>query len=612
MSATALLDDSTKARAFFTLSIPMEGDDIDDLIQGRMPGTRGVDTPRVGRIWDQALLETIRDSIGDTALLRKAIDPMFEDIADRDRNLFVRDFLLDTPNEYDGSGPKPLRNVCRRVTLKLQRRVRWSTEGAKSRVELPAPVVFVDVLCRAFWMVHSNHALSYHLSFEFAFDKGLEAYYGLSMLLKAFNPSERTEWVLGKKGWLVQQPNRADERLLVFVENLFEEHMTHLFGQLALHSGGRVSPTVAKAVPEAAWQRLVVDPELKRSQRKKPASSWPSSERRRLLVILRDEKLFETAESARSKPELLRGLSPLSVGPGPCRPELLKAHFAAQVAAIQRKAKTDGPKPFDATELEQAVFMSGFFQNVVDFMQQDDLEVLDGISPLYPSNAEEAENNGYRVYATPRILFEMVGRSRSLDQAGRTWLGTCPYLFLVHVTAMQNEGIVRNYEDRVTALIVRLEALGISAAGFDLGANSRMQLREAFEEIKKFRLQTFEHVHKHLSFNVFRYETEKTFFRRLEELRGTASRRAYWDGVLQHLMETVDSLNEDSSTRHGLFLSTLGFFLAVTGVMQVLIALFQPDKGLAWTIIGMGLVACLVLIIPLNFYLKDQWNASTK
>ena len=141
-----------------------------------------------------------------------------------------------------------------------------------------------------------------------------------------------------------------------------------------------------------------------------------------------------------------------------------------------------------------------------------------------------------------------------------------------------------------------------------------MQLRRAFEEIKQFRLLTFEQVHKHLSFNVFRYDTEKTVFTRLEELRGTASRRTYWDEVLKHLMETVDSLNADNATRHGLFLSTLGFFLALTGVLQLLIAIFPEALTGPYRqrVIGAGLVGSVALIVGFNQYLKRRWNATSK
>src|SRR6185295_12413229 len=41
-----------------------------------------------------------------------------------------------------------------------------------------------------FWFLHSNGALTYHLSFEIAYEHRLQHYYAMSMLQKAFFPSE--------------------------------------------------------------------------------------------------------------------------------------------------------------------------------------------------------------------------------------------------------------------------------------------------------------------------------------------------------------------------------------------------------------------------------------
>lgn len=625
MSLRAPAYDPEKAHAFFTLSIPIEGEELSALINGDRPSTAGKST------WDKSLLDQIQRTIAESQDLQSAINPMFDDIADRDRSLFVKDFLLDTPNETNASTPTAgapdktgepihMRNVCACVELDLQDTVHWLTEGVRSEVELSPPIAFVKVLCRAFWMVHSNDALSYHLSFEVPFDRGLKDFYGLAMLLKAFIPSEGTEWVLGSKGWIVGQPshpNKPKEELLSFIEELFKHHTRHLFGKLA--SKGWISQTVATAVTEQAWQRLVLRRGNARAGEPAPRDPWRNASRRRLLVMLRDEALFEIVDRACTTPELLRSLRPLKVEAGVYQWGSLQEHFKSQADALKSKAQERGLKPFTPDEIQAVVFLSGFFQNVVDFLEQDDLEVHDGISPLYPSQEDGAGNDGYRVYATPRIMFEMVGTSRSLDHAGRKWLGTCPYLFLVHVMALHNEGIVLTYERRVSELIRDLEALGIRSDVFDVGRRSRMQLRPAFEKIKRFRLATFEQVHKHLSFNVFRYETEQTFFRRLEDLRGTAARQAYWDRVLEHLMETVDSLNADNATRHGLVLSTLGFFLALSGLLQLLFAVFPPmvkvgeapEQFTPTLSLGFGIAGGLVLALCFYIYLRKRWNPSS-
>jgi GNAT superfamily N-acetyltransferase len=171
--------------AFFTLSMLMTGAQINALIAA---------SGGPGEVWNQDLLKRIEHKAAESRELQKAIKPMFDDIADRERNLFIKDFLLDTPNHVLGAAP-PMppgidpkrdthwRNVCADVELTLGPAIRWETEGMPSTLDLDAPIRFAHVLCRAFWMVHSNDSLSFHLSLEVPYRRSQTGYYGLSMLL---------------------------------------------------------------------------------------------------------------------------------------------------------------------------------------------------------------------------------------------------------------------------------------------------------------------------------------------------------------------------------------------------------------------------------------------
>jgi GNAT superfamily N-acetyltransferase len=552
--------------AFFTLSMLMTGAQINALIAA---------SGGPGEIWNQDLLKHIENKPAESRELQKAIKPMFDDIADRERNLFIKDFLLDTPNHVLGAAPpRPpgidpkrdthWRNVCADVELTLGPAIRWETEGMPSALDLDAPIRFAHVLCRAFWMVHSNDSLSFHLSFEVPYRHGLSGYYGLSMLQKAFYPTEGTEWVVADQGWKVARPGAAPVTLLAFIEELFERNAEQLFAKL-----DSIDATVAKAIGARAWQRLVLDDPYASDRQVTRAEAWRHSPSRRALVVLRDRRVFDAIERARREPDLLRELEPMKAPLGHYDSKLLAAHFKAHAGTLA--TPSDG-QAIDGDELMLTVFLSGFLQNIVDFLEQDGLEVHDGLSPLYPPSDSESSNEGYFVYATPKAVFEVVSTSRSLDRAGRTWLGTCPYMFLVHITAFHNEAIVRAYEVRVTELIEKLKNL-IS----DRKPGRKVdpaEVTRAYEEIKEFRLKTFEQVHKHLSFNIFRYETERSFFASVADVRGIDGRQSYWDGVLQHLTETVDSLKDDRAARYGLRLAWLGFVLTLLGFLQLWFALF--------------------------------------
>jgi hypothetical protein len=223
------------------------------------------------------------------------------------------------------------------------------------------------------------------------------------------------------------------------------------------------------------------------------------------------------------------------------------------------------------------LFLSGFLQNIVDFLQQDGLEVYDGLSPIYPSADASGANEGFMLYATPSVMYEVVSSSRSLD-GGRPWIGTCPYIFLVHMTAFHNESLVLRYENNVSRLVGHLQSAGLKASDRKT-TQQRFDavLDHAYGCIRDFRLVTFEQVHKHYSFNVFRYETEQTFFDKIETVRGVGPRRKYWDEVLEHLTATVDGLKQDREGRFERRIGRFGFLFATIGLIQIWLA-FVPFK----------------------------------
>jgi hypothetical protein len=324
------------------------------------------------------------------------------------------------------------------------------------------------------------------------------------------------------------------------------------------------------------------------------------------LVVLRDRRVFDAIDRSRCEPNLLRRLEPMKAQGGRYQWESLLAHFQTQATALP---PTSSGAAIDGEELLLTVFLSGFLQNIIDFLEQDGLEVHDGLMPLYPTGDPGSSNEGYFVYATPKVVFEVVSTSRSLDRAGRTWLGTCPYMFLVHITAFHNEAIVRAYEARVTELIGNLK--GLIAEGSPGRKVDATELTRAYEEIKDFRLKTFQQVHKHLSFNIFRYETERTFFNSIADVRGMSARQSYWDGVLQHLTETVDSLKDDRASRYSLRLAWLGFVLTLVGFLQLWFVLFPlvpddkaqapfPLHGLHSALAG-GAVTAVLIVLFLSY-----------
>ncbi len=612
--------------AFFTLSLLIDSEQMAALIGACWPHAS----------WDQPLLENLQRRYADSSALNAAINPMFDDIADRARNLFLRDFLLDTPNPpvtlgADGhpvdEAAARLRNVCARFDLELKHPIEWQTEGRN--VETfdagGAAIRFGGVLCRAFWMAHSNEALSYHLSFEVPYGTGLTQHYGLSMLQKLFFNSEGTAWLLdngGADGWLAQRAGEAPVPLLTLVENLFEQHLLHLLK--AIGRSVREDDHVPASIQVGAWQRLVL--RLRPQHAARPGTSreaWNASARhRRLLVVLCDPVFFDTLEQARRADDALlnehQPFEAVAAGTGrdAYRLQDLLAAMDWRVRACPRPAGQPAPTgaalQAEVDRYATSLFLSGFLQNIVDFLQQDGLEVYDGLAPIYPAADASGANEGFMLYATPSVMYEVVSSSRSLE-GGRPWIGTCPYIVLVHMTAFHNESLVLRYENNVSRLVGHLQGAGLKASDRKV-TRQRFDavLDHAYECIRDFRLVTFEQVHKHYSFNVFRYETEQTFFAEIEKVRGVVPRREYWDQVLTHLTETVDGLKQDREGRFEQRIARFGFLFAFIGLIQIWLA-FVPFKiggedaavpVAVHVAVAVGLVLALVLtyrqFVPAN------------
>src|SRR5690606_23309282 len=188
-------------------------------------------------------------------------------------------------------------------------------------------------------------------------------------------------------------------------------------------------------------------------------------------------------------------------------------------------------------------FLSGFLQNIIDFLRQDVSEIQDGTDPIYPPAGVEDDDSHFLVYATQSAVYEVVAGSRSLN-VGRGWIGTCPYLFLVHLMTLHNEALVQRYEGMVRGLIGELDQR-LLEADFDGGDYPAKAADRAFGLFRRFRLVTFSQIAKHRYFNVLRYDTERTFYESIERVRGIAQRQDYWAAVVADLEKTLDDVRQN-------------------------------------------------------------------
>lgn len=198
------------------------------------------------------------------------------------------------------------------------------------------------------------------------------------------------------------------------------------------------------------------------------------------------------------------------------------------------------------------LFLAGFNQNIIDWLNQDTSEILDSIDPIYPTEDVQADERFFVRFANHRGMITYVSKSRSLE-IGNDYIGTCPYAFLIHVLALHNEFLARDHEQRSAKEIewidAEVQALRNTPISQDLRARS-LKLETAINDLK---LDSYRKYERHRYLNIFRYDTESAVFEKLAKLRGIN-----WRGVaMGKALETLEEYASDIDRRQAEALAAL-------------------------------------------------------
>jgi len=501
-------------KAFWTLSIAIGNDTLQKCL---------------GSAWEPQNRHELKNYQGSSAL-SKAIEPLFDDIADRKRHLFVDEFLVDAPS-IAGTV-----NINEQLVLEIPQHISWETEGKAFELDLEGTGEF-PAICRIFWYVHSNGSLSYHLSLELDYAHDARHYYTLSLIQKLVFEKEGTQWA--RERGIVCRADERRQRFWDFVIEKFNEQAMDLFAKLGVERCGDW------------WDRFF----------SRGAGQAPQLPDRRILVVLKDPYFFDLLS-----PAARNGISDFE--------SLTTSGLSSNRFPVSALNAVD-PVKLDY------YFLSGFFQNIIDFLRQDTSEVRDGTDPIYPLAESGEAPDHFVLYATPNSIVEVVSRSRSLE-TGHEHIGTCPYIFLVHLMTFHNESLSKLFEQKLSQLLERLSASGLNSSQFLAMGDSGS--KAALSEFLEFRLKVFEEVQKHTLFNVFRYDTERAFYDQVERVRGTVPRREYWEQVLGRLEKTLEDvrskIRQESEDVRQESDNRLNRRLAIVTFFSVAQALFQSSDAI--------------------------------
>jgi hypothetical protein len=117
---------------------------------------------------------------------------------------------------------------------------------------------------------------------------------------------------------------------------------------------------------------------------------------------------------------------------------------------------------------------------------------------------------------------------------GNNFIGTCPYAFLIHVIAMHNEFLARDYEEQTFRLISEVRDL-----------SERRKFHAAASRFYDFRTNVQATFYRERYVGVFRYDTERDVFNSVEQTRGTTRKSEYLEG----LVFNTESQTRDLETR---------------------------------------------------------------
>lgn len=592
--------------------------------------------------------------------LRDAINPLMNDVADREVLGELHDFLLasdDCSSEHTDGDLTARRFID--LTFRLPSSLSWQTEGRRYTASPPNLAEARSVRLRRFWMAHNNGALSYHLSFTHCYADHIGAggvadgnvynpatYYFLSCLQKLAAPKEFCLDRTVKKSSVNKvdenQPSIFDDNLGIasldairisetdaegdrfwpYVSKRFNDDAMALFQRLAgserqpKFEGGFAKHLLKQVslievpglrVPRSRFQFFFHDRRFfERLMPEDPDSHEPVSRRKmvrsgcyepiRLLnkgrekidenqrrsVNLCEAYWQEVLERKDWKARLADGRLWTSKAKGAAQKLTIAdadaAHFALRSGncwlsdgtqdKLSDMQKLHIPKfEWHRPDCLDYLFLAGFNQNIIDFMNQDTSEILDATDPLYPSKDSQASEGFFVRYANHRAMITYVKSSRSLE-TGNDYIGTCPYAFLIHTTALHNEFLGRDHEAACMAGIEEIKAL-IDRKLFD----------KAEKKINALKLSEFSDFEQYAYGNPFRYDTERDVFDGLQKLRGVMRKQDAIQKAVASLEDHTADLHRSSENRRNLRLNILLGSLGLYGAGQMFYWIGEKAQG---------------------------------
>lgn len=321
-----------------------------------------------------------------------------------------------------------------------------------------------------------------------------------------------------------------------YIKEKFNQHTSSLIQHIQL----KTNVSTSNSMDAQYWDKLF---KFQDEKKIKP-------ENIKAVFIFDDDYFFSALGSRSSKINKYQSIEP----------EIFDSQGVGDYSGVLEKVFANSKEDIDY------YFLSGFFQNIIDFMRQDKSEVADGTDPIYP-NIDENKTH-FLLYSNQNSIYEVVSKSRSLD-FGKDWIGTCPYLFLVHIMTFHNESLIVELEKKMIETVRGLKDLGLMTDAF-IDKSTADHRQKILNQFRSFKLWLFSNVYMHLYFNSFRYDTERDFYVAISNVRGIQPRQQYWEEIVSKLQNTINDIDEQKRQDDGDKISNIVMAITIFSIFQVL------------------------------------------
>ncbi len=563
-------------------------------------------TPAIGAPFRRECVSALQAAEPVSSALRAAIEPLFNDISDREQGGKPVDFLL-AAETADGEEGGVAARAFVPITFHPPEAVRWTTEGRRFVAAPDGLAAERAARLRRFWFVHTDGGISWHLGITLGYRHDPADYLFLAMLQKLAAPKEfaveprvAADFPAGLPVFAATSSGIDPlERLLVsdgaggtprrfwdMVKAYFDADAASLVTRLAQAHGAPVLKpgstdlldlTGLVEVPGLLMPRcrtMMYFRDARFFRRLSPQFDAEGNRMPRRLLVQDEcyapygERLAALIKNAGAGDVTMDDGAPGSfwrwVRERPDCAELTAEDFAALREGSYREE--DGSlRHVPAIEPNRSdcldyLFLSGLNQNIIDFMNQDTSEILDGTDPIYPTDDDQAREGFFVRFANHRSIITYAARARSLE-VGNDYIGTCPYAFLVHVLSMHNEFLARDFEAMAGAEIAGIEC----ALDGECEPGGYGHLSRRINALKIARYRDYE---QHRYVNVFRYDTERDVFAELEQLRGVQRKDAALDLALSSLEDHADDLEGQRVGERDRNIGAIAFVLGLMALAQ--------------------------------------------